>query len=39
MLEIYRAFEQLAPCDCGNSQRAVTVEDSFSSQLKNGYTG
>lgn len=28
MLEIYRAFEQLAPCDCGNSQRAVTVEDS-----------
>ena len=28
MLEMYRAFEQLAPCDCGNSQRAVTVEDS-----------
>lgn len=27
MLEIYRAFEQLAPCDCGKSQRAVTVEN------------
>ena len=27
MLEIYRAFEQLAPCDCGRSQRAVTVEN------------